>query len=387
MVSQLQDNAASVRGVVLRVTRLAADGTPAIGSSSDVYVTGGFIKFTFTTQYNTGNEIQINNAAGEICIYYKSPDTIKNIAVKLELCDPDPVLTQMLVGGHVLSGTVGDPGVYTPGNATSGDTVALGYAAEHSGLEGSPYGVAIEVWAQAVVNGRSAAGSPFWHYIVPYAKFRLDGDRVVENGNLATAFAGEGGGNSSFGIGPHMDFTGVTPAPPAGAFAWGFPADTASVFAYARTDQAPVGLSGTFDNLGVPVTAITAGTPATLTPTGANRPADLAALVALGAKGNTTRWTVGQYLVLGDGTDAYWNGTTWVAGIAPVPPITATGATAGTPGSFTPTGATPPANLAALIGGSITAVPTTAWTTGQRVVLGDASLAHWSGSAWVTGSA
>jgi hypothetical protein len=65
--------------------------------------------------------------------------------------------------------------------------------------------------------------------------------------------------------------------------------------------------------------------------------------------------------------------------------VIATGATAGTPGSFTPSGSVPPANLAALA--SVTASPNTAWTTGQSVVLGDASSAHWDGSAWVAGAA
>ncbi|MFD7259320.1 hypothetical protein [Streptomyces sp. NPDC059874] len=65
--------------------------------------------------------------------------------------------------------------------------------------------------------------------------------------------------------------------------------------------------------------------------------------------------------------------------------VVATGAVAGTPGSFTPSGATAPANLAAL--SAVIASPTSAWTTGQRVVLGDASTAHWDGDSWETGSA
>ena len=65
--------------------------------------------------------------------------------------------------------------------------------------------------------------------------------------------------------------------------------------------------------------------------------------------------------------------------------IVATGATAGTPGTFTPTGAAAPANLAALAG--VTASPATAWSTGQHVVLGDASHAHWTGTAWAAGDA
>jgi hypothetical protein len=67
------------------------------------------------------------------------------------------------------------------------------------------------------------------------------------------------------------------------------------------------------------------------------------------------------------------------------PPIVATGATAGTPGTFTPPGAVPPANLAAMTG--IVATPATAWTVGQRVVLGDASTAHWTSTAWAAGAA
>ena len=69
--------------------------------------------------------------------------------------------------------------------------------------------------------------------------------------------------------------------------------------------------------------------------------------------------------------------------------VTATGATAGIPGAFTPAGATPPATLAALTSAAppIVASPATAWTVGQYVALGDASHAHWSSTAWVTGNA
>ncbi|GAA4711884.1 carboxypeptidase regulatory-like domain-containing protein [Nocardioides conyzicola] len=68
-----------------------------------------------------------------------------------------------------------------------------------------------------------------------------------------------------------------------------------------------------------------------------------------------------------------------------IPPPPATGATAGKPGSFTPAGAATPANLASLSG--ITPSPSTAWTTGQRVVLADSSTASWNGTAWVAGAA
>ena len=61
------------------------------------------------------------------------------------------------------------------------------------------------------------------------------------------------------------------------------------------------------------------------------------------------------------------------------------GATAGAPGYWTPSGATPPANLAAITG--VTANPATAWTTGQYVITQDLLAAHWTGSAWAAGKA
>jgi hypothetical protein len=65
--------------------------------------------------------------------------------------------------------------------------------------------------------------------------------------------------------------------------------------------------------------------------------------------------------------------------------VAATGATSGAPGYFTPSGATTPANLAALTG--ITATPNTAWLTGQYVITADLVANHWSGTAWVAGKA
>ena len=71
-------------------------------------------------------------------------------------------------------------------------------------------------------------------------------------------------------------------------------------------------------------------------------------------------------------------------------PVAITGVTAGTPGTFAPTGATLPATLAALkadavVGDSGTAKPAQAWTTGQYIVLGDNSEANWNGTVWVQG--
>lgn len=71
---------------------------------------------------------------------------------------------------------------------------------------------------------------------------------------------------------------------------------------------------------------------------------------------------------------------------APPPPPPSTGATAGTPGTWTPPGSTPPANAAAA--GGVVASPLTDWTIGQYVqgsTAGAAGEMNWSGAAWVAG--
>jgi hypothetical protein len=98
-----------------------------------------------------------------------------------------------------------------------------------------------------------------------------------------------------------------------------------------------------------------------------------------------TAWTAGQYVLLADGSAATWNGTAWIVQV---------NATAGIPGGFSTgllggSAAPVPANLAALTANMVTAVPATAWTTGQYVSLKDGSKASWVGAtpAWVAGAA
>lgn len=65
----------------------------------------------------------------------------------------------------------------------------------------------------------------------------------------------------------------------------------------------------------------------------------------------------------------------------------ATGVTAGAPGSFTPAGSVRPYDLTELRASSITASPLTAWTTGQHVILGDGSFAYWDSNSYEPGKA
>jgi hypothetical protein len=204
-----QDNASAVAGMAIRLTRLAADGTPVSGPSGS-YVTKKFVSLGFTPEYETGDEFTTKAADGTVCASWKAPDTLKRVTLSIALCDPDPEFTEMIAGGTLLS--------------AGGKSV--GWKAPLVGIDATPNGVAIEVWAVANVGGKQAAVNPYWHFVFPYAQMHSAGERAIQNDLLATSFEGWAVGNVGFGDGP-------------AAPQWPFASD--SPVAYARTTSIPAG--------------------------------------------------------------------------------------------------------------------------------------------------
>jgi hypothetical protein len=92
---------------------------------------------------------------------------------------------------------------------------------------------------------------------------------------------------------------------------------------------------------------VAATQPAPVATAPAQHPASYADLAAgipnVVAANPLTRWTEGQYVqtrTLGEGGRGWWDGNGWKQGTAPAPP--ATGATEGTPGTWSPAGSDPP---------------------------------------------
>lgn len=212
-----QEYAASIQGVSIRVTRLDAAGN-LLNGAGDSYVTSAFMRVSFTPEYEEGDEITEKNANGIVCVTYKSPDVLKRITMELAICEPDTELSQLLSGGLLLRKTI------------DGVSKSVGWAAPGVGDDPAGNGVAIEVWSHAVKDGKRSSVLPYFHWVFPFAKMRQSGDRVIENGMLATTFEGYGLGNPKFGAG--LDGR------------WEFPVAAERPYSYARTSWAPQGLQG-----------------------------------------------------------------------------------------------------------------------------------------------
>lgn len=216
-----QDYAASIQGVGIRVTRLDASGN-LLNNDGDSYTTSAFMRMSFTPEYEEGDEITEKSADGTLCVTYKAPNTFKRITMELAICEPDPELTQLISGGLLLRKNLG--------TFASPNRQSIGWSAPAVGDDPSGFGVAIECWSFAVSDGRRAATRPYFHWVFPYAKLRQSGDRVIENGMLATTFEGYGLGNVNFSNG--LDDR------------WEFAAATERAYSYARSSWAPTGRKG-----------------------------------------------------------------------------------------------------------------------------------------------
>lgn len=134
---------------------------------------------------------------------------------------------------------------------------------------------------------------------------------------------------------------------------------------------------------GVVATGAQAGAPGRWLPAGCLLPANLAGCPALTGQ---AAWVTGQYVVLRDKSLATWNGTAWVVYTPPAPATPgalATGATAGSPGAWTPGGSVAPFS----IDQCPNPTPTTGWTTGQYNTLNGGEQVTWTGltNKWVRG--
>ena len=251
--------AASVQGVALRICRLDAQGNPMNGAEN-VYVTRSFMRVSFTPEYEDGDEVTEKNAAGEVCVTFKSPDTLKRATMEIAICEPDPEVTELLTGGVLLKyGADGTPPGAVAGTPPAGWPVGavfpdatVGYASSRVGESPNPNGVGVEVWSLAVRDGARDANLPYFRWVFPKCTLRPSGDRVIESGLLANAFEGWSVGNMYFGTGPADD--------------WYWPDATDRPFAYARDYMQPwTGTNGWYTYAAVP----DPGAPATIAgPTG-----------------------------------------------------------------------------------------------------------------------
>jgi hypothetical protein len=126
MASPIADGAA-IWVSVMRVSTLDVNGFPAAGSNT--FTTNALVKATLTPVIETGDDIAVKNAYGDLVAWGKHGDMVKYGTISVELAVPDAQLEQLLCGGtsYTASGTaLGVPTGLTLTAGTTGGTLAAG---------------------------------------------------------------------------------------------------------------------------------------------------------------------------------------------------------------------------------------------------------------------
>jgi hypothetical protein len=169
----LPDGAASIWVSAMRVCQLDANGF--INPGAPTYSTNALVKIDSNPVLETGDDIAIKNASGDLSAFAKHGDIPKYHTIQVELATPDPVLEQVLVGGITYSDStaaLGAPtGLTVTPQITGGSLPAgtYGYKATQSNAYGETIAtadvsgsVASGVAGSVVLSGLTLAGSALY---------------------------------------------------------------------------------------------------------------------------------------------------------------------------------------------------------------------------------
>lgn len=177
-----------VRGHAARFTRLDGCGRPVYGPDSTV-TTEGFISVGFTANVETGEEINVTNAAGKTCVREAAVPQLTGYTLEVQFCEVDPELYSLATGQAVVLDAFGN---------------VIGFDVD-TAVDSSASAFALELWAGAPAQGCSDGGQgTFGYFLVPYLQGGTLGDFTLENGavtfTLSNATTKDG---NSWGVGPY----------------------------------------------------------------------------------------------------------------------------------------------------------------------------------------
>lgn len=286
-----------VRGKMARFTKVDSCGRVVPGPRNTV-VTEGLISAALTFNNSEGTAISVQNAAGKDCIVDTPPPRFQNVTGVISLCGVNPDLMTMLAGQERWMSATED--------VASGFTVG-------TDVDPADYNFAMELWSGTVGSDCDAgAALQLGYFLLPFFRAGSLQDLTWQNDAINFTVGGvTTQDNNQWGVGPFDVTTDDTGAASPLLQSLGTKKHFLSDLV---TLAPPVEVCGAIP-LGVPATGATAGIPATLTPANSYPPETLADASSLTAS-PVTAWTTGQYVLLGDGSQAHWDGSAWVAGAA-----------------------------------------------------------------------
>jgi hypothetical protein len=176
-----------VRGKVARFTLVDACGVPQITNS--VYVTEAFVTVQSTKNVDTGDEIKVRHANGQIGVYEPGKPTVVNFEHQIQFSKMDVGALQMLTGDPAVLNAVGD-------TIVGWEELTLVPLTQHFGLE---------IWTDTSGSGTCVGANKLYGYLLyPHlsnAYLTIDDvtDKEITGHITAMSFPSQGWGRGPYG--------------------------------------------------------------------------------------------------------------------------------------------------------------------------------------------
>lgn len=391
-------------GKRLRATELDACGLTLTGGR--YIATDGFITISLSSEVEDGTEIIVRKANGSLCVNEKMADSFKRFTVEIEFCGVNPSLLSIVSNAKPYLDYAGD---------VAGFTVAEGEITKK---------FALELWTglsgQACLPGMTDEASGYM--LLPFVSAGVLGDIEV-GGEDAITFSISGAYTKSgnqWGVGPYnvvrnnattneVQTITTTGVPTAGTFTLAFQGRQTAAIPYnasaAQVESAlealpggvlapadvtvtggplPAGVvvtfGGRYSGRDIPTMATTSAL------TGGTTPTVAVAATTQGLPGVPRQLPTAldpfDHLLLVDTALTPPPSACEPTNISPQPNAAAPGMVFPSQPTITASDAS---NAAKLAGLGFIAVPTTNWTTGQKITVGTFDF-NWTGTAWAAGT-
>lgn len=174
----------SIRGRVMRFTRLNTCGAPVAGAKNTL-VTGGFVSVSMSPQYEDGESTRKKNAAGELCLVDNGKAALAQIDTEINFCDINPDAWNIVTGQPLV--------LDLDGNAVGlriGETVSSNWA--------------LEVWTDVPgVECDEEGLTPYGYFLLPFLFDGKIGDFTIEETAMDLSLTSSTKRGSGWGLGPY----------------------------------------------------------------------------------------------------------------------------------------------------------------------------------------
>ena len=181
---------APIQGTTMRVQTINSCGTPAVGSCVSA-VSTGFVSVEMQDQVESGQEIVVLNAAGQMCVNEKSPTQLKWIDTTITFCNVDPELFGLITGSTLVLNDAVSP-------------AAVGFQTRTSNYAAGQF--SLEVWTNisgaTCVTVGTASLVPYGYFLLPNIVEGRVGDVKIENGAVSFTVSGRTKQGTNWGVGP-----------------------------------------------------------------------------------------------------------------------------------------------------------------------------------------